>query len=385
MDFKLTGEQILIKDSVERFVQAQKASDNPWRAFVQLGWLGIGAPEEVGGFGGPLETLLLMEAFGRGLVTEPYLEGVVFAGALLRAAARTDLLEELVGGERRFAVAYEEAGTGYDPARVSASVEPAASGYLLRGCKDRVVAPPEATTFLVTARCGDGVALFAVAPGAAGVTRADYRTEDGRNATRVAFDAVRLASDAAVGAPAAGLELLAYGLDHAAGALCAEAVGVMSVLHETTLRYLKERTQFGVPIGSFQALQHRMADMYVELELARSMAYVAAMTLANETEAAPRGRGVSAAKVQIARSGRFIGQNAIQLHGAIAMTAEYKIGDYFKRMTTLERLFGDADYHLRRYRSLTPSGEAVRIRSSQIDQSTLERNDSAYLARSAGL
>ncbi|MBV8602889.1 MAG: acyl-CoA dehydrogenase family protein [Candidatus Eremiobacteraeota bacterium] len=352
MDFKLTGEQTLIKESAERFVTEKTggSAGDRWRDFAKLGWLGIGAPEDFGGFGGPIETMLLMEAFGRGLVTEPYLEGVVFAGAILRSAKRNDLLEASIEGERRFAVAYEEDGSGYDPQRVAATAEATGSGYVLRGRKERVVTPREAATFLVSARAGDGIGIFAVAPGAAGVSRTDFLTEDGRNAASVAFDGVRLEPDALVGAPSAGLELLTYGLDHAAGALCAEAVGVMGVMHEMTLKYLKERTQFGVPIGSFQALQHRMADMFVELELARSMGYVAAMTLENETDPTARGRGVSAAKVQIARSGRFIGQNAIQLHGAIAMTAEYKLGDYFKRMTTLERLFGDADYHLRRYR-----------------------------------
>jgi alkylation response protein AidB-like acyl-CoA dehydrogenase len=343
MDFKLSGEQLLIKDSVERFV-AQRPAGESWAEFAKLGWLAIGAPEELGGSGGPVELMILMEAFGRGLVIEPFGAGAVCAGTILRESGRNDLLEKLIEGER-FAVAYEEEHARYDPSFVAATATATSSGFTLDGKKMRVVVPPSAATFIVSAKNADAIALFAVPPGAAGVSRRDFATEDGANAAVVEFDGVPLERDALIG----DLGDLETGLDHATGALCAEALGVMSVMHETTLGYLKERTQFGVPIGSFQALQHRMAEMFIELELARSMVYVAAMTLATESDSLARARGISAAKVQVARSGRFIGQNAIQLHGAIAMTEEYKLGHYFKRMTTLERLFGDVDYHLARY------------------------------------
>lgn len=350
MDFKLSGEQLLIKDSVERFVAQPQMPHNAWEEFAKLGWLGIGAPEELGGFGGAIETMLVMEAFGRGLLLEPFAACAVFPAAILREAARHDLLESLTLGER-FAVAFEESQGRYDPAAAQTLAEPSRDGYVLRGKKIRVCAPRDDATFIVSARAPDGIALFAVPPGTSGMVRHDVQAEDGTNVARLEL------SGASVGAGArlagSGLALLGAGLDRAIGALCAESVGLMSAMFSMTLEYLKVRSQFGVPIGSFQALQHRMAEMFMELELARSMSYVAAMTLDDESEAATRTRTLSGAKVQIARSGRFIGQNAVQLHGAIAMTQEYKLGGYFKRMTALERLFGDRDYHLARYVQLT--------------------------------
>lgn len=356
MDFKLSGEQILIKDSVERFV-AQPPARDAWTEFAKLGWLAIGAPEELGGFGGSVETMLVMEAFGRGLLLEPYAACAVFPGALLRAARRNDLLERLIEG-RRFAVAYEEPHARFDPALVATAAERTAAGYALRGRKVRALAPRDAATFIVSARCGDVVGLFAVPEGSRGLNRRDATGEDGTNAAALELDGVVVGDDARLGA-AEGVASLQEGLDYAAGALCAEAVGVMNAMFDMTLEYLKVRSQFGVTIGSFQALQHRMAEMLMELELARSMAYRAAMTLQDETEPAARSRAIAAAKVQIARSGRFVGQSAIQLHGAIAMTEEYKLGGYFKRMTTLERLYGDAGYHLARYAGLPASEPAA--------------------------
>jgi len=349
VDFKLSGEQLLIKDSVDRFVAGSPRPVNAWGEFAKLGWLGIGAPDEVGGFGGAVETMLVMEAFGRGLLLEPFAACAVFPSAILRAAARHDLLERLIEGDR-FAVAFEEPQPRYDPAAVETFAESTADGYALRGRKIRVCTAPELATFIVSARAPEGVALFVVPPGAAGVERRDMRAEDGTNVATLDLNGVFVAGGAKLAGN--GLALLGEGLDRAIGALCAESVGLMNAMFSMTLEYLKVRSQFGVPIGSFQALQHRMAEAFVELELARSMSYVAAMTLDDAAEGGSRTRTLSGAKVQIARSGRFIGQNAIQLHGAIAMTQEYKLGGYFKRMTVLERLFGDRDYHLARYAAL---------------------------------
>ena len=357
MDFKLSGEQTLIKDSVDRFVQQPSAGRDAWSEFTKLGWLGIGAPEELGGFGGPVETMLVMDAFGRGLLLEPYAACAVFPSAILRAARRNDLLEKLIEGER-FAVAYEEPQARYDPTQIATGAERASGGYVLRGRKVRIGAPRVATTFIVSARCGDGSALFAVPDHAKGVQRHDAATEDGANAVTLDLDGVMVGDEARIGS-ADGSALLQEGLDYAVGAVCAEAVGLMSAMFDMTLEYLKVRSQFGVTIGSFQALQHRMAEMLMELELARSMAYLAAMTLQDEARPEARSRAISGAKVQVARSGRFVGQNAVQLHGAIAMTEEYRLGGYFKRMTTLERIYGDTDYHLTRYASLTATQAAA--------------------------
>ena len=375
MDFKLSAEQLLIKDSALRFAQHALPPD-PWREFANLGWLGIGMPEDAGGFGGALERMLVLEAFGRGLILEPLTACGFFPAAILNRARRDDLLEQLLTGAQRFAIAYEEPNAPYDPSAVATVAERTADGYRLQGRKIRVPVSNSAATFLVSARTGDHIGLFAVAPGTRGVMRHDEKTEDGSYATTLSLDGAVLDDALMIGPPGEGLTLLEEGLDHAIGALCAEAVGVMSILFEMTLSYLKERTQFGVAIGNFQALQHRMAEMFIELELARSMAYFAAMTLDGESDPDARSSAISAAKIQIARSGRFVGQNAVQLHGAIAMTQEYKLGGYFKRMTSLERLYGDVDFHLERYLILEPTSELGRSRSSHSGQSTFERKAS---------
>jgi len=350
VDFTLSPEQLLIKDSVARYAAGAHAGTEKWPQFAELGWLAIGAPDDLGGFGGPIETLLLMEQFGRGLVTSPYVAQVVLAGQILRAADRTELLERLVEGTERFAVAYEEPHARYDPAVVKTSAVREGDAYVLRGTKVRVLDASTANTLIVSARTGDEISLFAVPADAANVTLEKYASEDGYDVANVRLDGVRVDAAQLVGPLGGGLALLDRALDHATAALCAEGLGLMSLMLEATVEYTKQRQQFGVPIGSFQALQHRMAEMFIEVELARSMAYLAAMTLDDHTEdAVARRRGISAAKVQIAKSGRFVAQNAIQLHGGIGMSEEYKVGHYFKRITMVERLLGDADFHLRRY------------------------------------
>ena len=349
MDFTLTPEQLLIKDSVARFAAGDHKGDN-WPQFAELGWLAIGAPDELGGFGGPLETLLIMEQFGRGLVVSPYLSQAVLAGALLRAAKREDLLAPVVEGESRYAVAYEEPHARYDPAQVATTAVRDGDTYVLTGTKVRVLDATTATAIVVSARTGDEVTLFAVPSDVENLTLTPYASEDGHDVADVRLDAVRVDGASMIGSFGEGLSLLGLALDHATAALCGEALGLMAVMLEATVQYTKQRQQFGVPISSFQALQHRMAEMFIEVELARSMAYLAAMTLDEQhDDSVTRARGISAAKVQIAKSGRFVGQSAIQLHGGIGMSEEYKVGHYFKRMTLVERLLGDTDYHLSRY------------------------------------
>ncbi len=350
MDFTLTPEQLLIKDSVARYAAGEHAGTEKWPQFAELGWLAIGAPDELGGFGGPLETLILMEQFGRGLVVSPYLSQVVLAGTLLRAAKRDDLLGSLVEGEARYTVAYEEPHSRYDPSLVATTAVRDGDSYVLRGAKVRVLDAATATTIIVSARTGDEVSLFALPAGAENLELVPYATEDGHDAGDVRLDGVRVDGSAMIGEFGEGLSLLGLALDHATAALCAEGLGLMALMLEATVQYTKQRQQFGVPISSFQVLQHRMAEMFIEVELARSMAFLAAMTLDEQhDDPVARARGVSAAKVQIAKSGRFVGQSAIQLHGGIGMSEEYKVGHYFKRMTIVERLLGDADYHLGRY------------------------------------
>jgi alkylation response protein AidB-like acyl-CoA dehydrogenase len=350
MDFTLSPEQLLIKDSVARFAAGAHAGTEKWPQFAELGWLAIGAPDELGGFGGPLETLLLMEQFGRGLVVSPYVAQVVLAGTVLRYAERTDLLEQLVEGTQRFTVAYEEPHARYDPAKVETTAVREGDAYVLSGSKVRVLDASTANVLIVSARTGDEISLFAVSADLPNLTREPYPSEDGYDVANVRLDGVRVEAAQLVGPLGGGLALLDRALDHATAALCAEGLGLMSVMLEATVEYTKQRQQFGVPIGSFQALQHRMAEMFIELELARSVAYLAAMTLDEQAgDPTARRRGISAAKAQLAKSGRFVGQNAIQLHGGIGMSEEYKVGHYFKRMTMVERLLGDAHYHVTRF------------------------------------
>jgi pimeloyl-CoA dehydrogenase small subunit len=370
MDFALTDEQRLLKDSVERlmadrygFEARQRFMKTPggwdramWRAYAELGLLGLPFPERHGGIGGgPVETMIVMEAFGRALALEPFLATVVLGGGLLRLAAdepmQATLMPQIAAGHLLLAFAHAERQSRYDLADVATSARRNGGHYVLDGAKSLVIHGDCADKLIVSARVAggrrdhDGIALFVVDAAAPGVVRRAYPTVDGLRAAEVALNGVRVAADAVVGEPGKALPMIAQVVDGAIAALAAEAVGAMAAMHEITVEYLKTRNQFGVPIGSFQVLQHRAAEMLIALEQARSMALFATM-MADESDASERHRAIAAAKVQIGRSGRFVGQQAIQLHGGIGMTMEYKVGHYFKRITTIDTLFGDADHHL---------------------------------------
>jgi pimeloyl-CoA dehydrogenase small subunit len=367
MDFDLTDEQRLLKDSVDRlildqypFEQRKKYTAEPdgwsrsvWQQYAELGLLGLPFAEAHGGFGGgAVETMIVMEAFGRGLVLEPYFATVVLGGGLLRRAGtqaqQQALLPQVAQGKLKLALAHVERQSRYDLADVATTARQDGTAWVLDGAKSVVLHGDCADRLLVTARCAgnrrdrSGIGLFAVDPSAPGVTRRGYPTQDGLRAAEVTLSGVRVTHDDAM---LDALPAIEHVVDEAIAALCAEAVGAMQAMHETTLEYLKTRQQFGRPIGQFQVLQHRSVDMLVALEQARSMAMFAAV-MAGETDATERRRAIAAAKVQIGRSGRHIGQEAIQLHGGIGMTMEYKVGHYFKRMTMIDKLFGDADVHL---------------------------------------
>jgi pimeloyl-CoA dehydrogenase small subunit len=367
MDFDLTDEQRLLKDSVDRligdqyqFEQRKKYMADPdgwsravWQQYAEIGLLGLPFAEAHGGFGGgAVETMIVLEAFGRGLVLEPYFATVILGGGLLRRAAtpaqQQALLPQLAQGKLKLAFAHVERQSRYDLADVATTARQDGANWVLDGAKSVVLHGDCADRLLVTARVsGDrrdrrGVGLFLVDPAAAGVSRRGYPTQDGLRAAEVTLSGVQVAQDDVM---QDALPAIEHVVDEAIAALCAEAVGTMQAMHETTLEYLKTRQQFGRPIGQFQVLQHRSVDMLVALEQARSMAMFAAV-MAGEENAAERRRAIAAAKVQIGRSGRHIGQEAIQLHGGIGMTMEYKVGHYFKRMTMIDKLFGDADVHL---------------------------------------
>ena len=367
MDFDLTDEQRLIADSVNGLIgdrygfEARKGfraepegwSRAMWAQFAELGLLGLPFSEDDGGFGGgPVETGLVMEAFGRALVVEPYLASVVQCGGLLRHLAsveqRARLVPTLATGESVLAYAQAERQSRFSLNDVTTTATRDGNGWLITGEKSLVLHGDHADQLLVTARTAGthrerhGIGLFLVQAEGPGVTRRGYPTQDGMRAAEISLSG---APAEALGDPAEALPALEAVNDATLAALCAEAVGVMQAMHDMTVDYMKTRTQFGRPIGDNQALQHRAVDMYVSLEQARSMALYATV-MCTDPDPVERARAMHAAKVQIGRSGRHIGQEAVQLHGGIGVTMEYAVGHHFKRMTIIERLFGDTDTHL---------------------------------------
>ena len=370
MNFDLSEEQSLLADSLAKwtarsydFERRQKASESPagrsdevWAEMAELGLHGLPFAEEDGGFGGgPVETMLVMEAIGRALVTEPWLTGVVLCGAVLRhgasAAQRAELVAAIAAGELILAPATTEAQSRAVLSDVATTAEAVEGGWRLSGTKVLVPHGATADRFIVSARTsGDrlsphGIGLFLVDRSAPGVSVVDYPTHDGARAADVTFDDVVVGADALIGDSTRGLGVLERAVDEAIAAVSAEAVGAMDRALKLTVEYLKTRVQFGQPIGSFQALQHRAADMYVAVEQARSMALWATMSVAEE-DVVTRRKAMAAAKIQVTKSARFVGQQAIQLHGGIGMTWEYEVGHLFKRLTMIERQFGDLDHHL---------------------------------------
>lgn len=365
MDFIYSEEQRLLADMIASFVadqydfevrnhavrQDKGFSPKIWRDLAELGLLGLGFSEEDGGYGGGgVEMMIAMEALGRGLVVEPFLATVVLAGGVLRHAAsarqKAERVPAIVAGERLMALAHQEpSGPRHTVLELRTRAEPAGGGWRLTGRKVAVIGGAAAHELVVSAKVGDGrVGLFLVAPQLAGVDIERRQGFDGVALADVRLEDVVVSAEALLGTPASGAEVLTAVFEEANAALCAEAVGVMADMLDTTIEYLKTRTQFGVPIGSFQALQHRAADMLMQTELARSMAILAALSL--ERPAEERWRNISAAKAKVAAAARFVGQQAVQMHGAIGLTSEYKIGHGFKRLTAIELMFGDADHHL---------------------------------------
>jgi alkylation response protein AidB-like acyl-CoA dehydrogenase len=376
MDFSFTEEQSMLRDTLasylrdrydpdtRRAVAASEAGWRPevWKAFAEeLGILGLPFPEEMGGLGGgAVETVIVMEALGSALVVEPFLETVVLLGGLLARsgwAGAPAMSEAITTGEAIVAFAGLEPGSRYDYGKVSTTAANTGAGYRLDGHKAVVMGAPWATHLLVTActsdhrREGSGVSLFLVEKSAPGVSTQDYPTVDGRRASEVRFDGVQLGPDALVGADGAAMPLVRRAVDEATVGVCAEAVGVLRRLHESTLEYARQRRQFGRPIGDFQVLQHRMVDMFMALEQAVSATYMAALKL--DEPDGERAKAVSAAKVTVGKACRFVGQNAVQVHGGIGMTDELPLSWWFKRATMIESEFGSVDHHLARYQALS--------------------------------
>jgi len=376
MDFSFSDEQTLLQESVSRFItndygfesrQKHSRSDagyslENWRTFAELGWLGVPFSENHGGFGGgAVETMLMMEEFGKGLVVEPYLATVVACGSALNGFGSEDqkssFIPEIIDGSKLWALAFAEPQGRFNLADLTTTATANNGSYLLSGHKSVVINGPNANFFIVSVRTSGeqrdetGVSLFIIPSDAKGLSRRDYPTVDGQRASELILDNVELDEASRLGEEGQGLNILQQAIDFATLAIGSEAVGCMEVLYKDTVEYCKNREQFGQPIGKFQVLQHRMVDMFMEHEQSKSLMFMAAMRW-DEGYGAEAQKAVSAFKVQVGKSGKFVGQSAVQLHGGMGMTDELNIGHYFKRLTIIDTMFGNVDHHLKRFGSL---------------------------------
>jgi pimeloyl-CoA dehydrogenase small subunit len=372
MDFELTEEQRLLRQSVERLLTDLYGFDKRraylaepdgwsralWTQYAELGLLGLPFAEKHGGFGGgPIEVMLVMEGFGRVLALEPYLATVVLGGTALRLACneqqKSALLPQIAEGKLLLAFAHGERQARYDLPDVLTTARPSAGGWILDGGKSVVLHGDCAQRLVVSARTAcerddpHGITLFLVDAAANGVARRSYPMRDGTRAAEISLSDVELGEDAVLGEVGGAFPIIERIVEAGIAATAAEAVGAMDAMQGLTLEYLKTRQQFGRPIGQNQVLQHRATEMLMELERGRSMAMLAAM-MVDEPDAAERAHNIAMAKVGIGQASKFVSQNAIQLHGGIGMTEEYAVGHYFRRCMVIEHTFGDTAHHLSR-------------------------------------
>ena len=371
MDFNFTDEQKQFADALQRWAakdygfeqrkqvihSASGVSAPAWRTLAELGMTALPIPEEQGGFNGTaVDMLVVMQEIGRALVVEPYLASMMGARLLLLAGGQESLLEQVATGDLKLACALLEKQARYDLTDVQTRARPDGDSFVLNGEKCVVVHGAQADMLIVSARssgdtCGPaGISLFVVAADAPGLTVRDYRTIDGQRAADIVLADVRVAGKALLGQVGMAWDTLDAGADYGTALLCAEAVGAMEALNAATLEYLKTRQQFGVPIGKFQVLQHKMVDMFIQQEQARSLATLAAVRV-DGTDVEGRRRAVSAAKARIGQALKYVGQQAIQLHGGMGVTNELPASHYFKRLSMIELTLGDTDYHLMRFAS----------------------------------
>jgi alkylation response protein AidB-like acyl-CoA dehydrogenase len=370
MEFNYSEEQLALQDTLQRFISrdydfdkrrafsasALGYSAEAWSQYAELGLLALPFPEDLGGLGGNgVDVMVVMEQFGQGLLLEPYLSTVVTCGVLLcdagSAAQKQKLVPEIAAGKLQLALAAYEAAGRYDLSFVAATAQQSGGSWRLSGRKTVVLDGASADYFLVSARSAgksgdrDGISMFLVPRAAKGLTVAPYPTQSGARAADLLLENVAVGNEALIGEAGRGLPILERAVDRAAAALCAEAIGIINALNQATLNYLKTRKQFGVAIGTFQALKHKMADMLIAAEQARSMAIIGAVH-ADSHDAAERHRAISAAKAYIGQAGRLVGQHAVQMHGGMGVVDELIVSHYFKRLTMIDLTFGDADYHL---------------------------------------
>ena len=369
MEFSFTDVQTMLQESIEKFIandydferrQQYAASDlgysrEVWAMFAELGWTAVPFAEDDGGFdGGPVELMVMMQQFGRGLLVEPFLANVVLAGGVLRRVATDEQkarwLHPVIAGELQATLAVAEPQSRYDLANVATTAKEDGDGWTLSGRKGVVLNGGRAELLIIPARSSGettdnrGITLFAVDGAADGITRKAYPTVDGLRAAEIHLDQVHVAADAVLGDLDGGFDVFEAAVDDATLAVCAEAVGIIQAMTEKTVEYTKSREQFGVPIGSFQALQHRMVDMLTACEQSYSLLLWACLANADGTDDAKR--SISAIKYQVGTAAKKVGQEAVQLHGGMGVTWDLDIAHYFKRLTAIGQTFGNADWHL---------------------------------------
>lgn len=377
MDFSFSEEQQMLQESVQKFVhknydfETRKGiiadprgySTANWSLFAELGWLTVPFTEADGGFGGSaVDLMVMMEEFGKGMVVEPFVATAVLSGSVVAglgdAAQKGDLLAQVMAGEIQLACAFSEPQSRYQLANVATTATAGSGKLLLNGRKINVLNGAHADRLLVVAResgkqCDEaGISVFLVDPASPGISRQAFRNVDGQSAANIEFNNVEIAASDRLGKAGAALPVLEQAVDRATLAIAAEAVGALECLLRKTVEYAKTRKQFGVPIGSFQALQHRMADMFIECQLARSIVMMAAMRLDSSADAKAKAAAVSAAKSRVGRAIRKVSREAVQIHGGIGITEELDVAHYFKRVTAIEVQFGNSEYHTARFIAL---------------------------------
>ena len=375
MNFELSEEQKMIQQSVERFVQenydltnrVKISSEDPgysqeyWTAMAELGWLGLAFSEEEGGFGGnQIDTLVLMEQFGKGLVLEPFLANIVLGGGVIKRggspAIKESVLPNLIEGNLQVTLAYAEEQSRFDIEDVATAAREDGSNFIINGKKSMVLNAESADKIVVVTRTSgsqvdeDGISLFLVDATSKGIERENFPTVDGLRASEITFTDVEVPSDNLIGEKDKGFSILQAVVNDAILALSAEAVGAMEVLYKDTVEYTQQREQFDHPLSDFQVLQHRMVDMFMEYEQCKSLLLRATMETVQDPILAQR--TVHALKHLIGKSGIFVGESAVQLHGGMGVTEELRIGHFFKRLLVIDSQFGNSDFHLDKFTSL---------------------------------
>ena len=372
MNFELSEEQKMIQQSVERFVQenydlpkrVEISSKDPgyskeyWGSMAELGWLGLPFEEKDGGFGGnQIDTLVIMEQFGKGLVLEPFIANVVLGGGAIQIGGSEELKKEmlpgLIEGSKQMTLAYAEQQSRFDLEDVATSARQEGDKFIINGQKSMVLNAESADHIVVVTRTTggqideEGITLFLVDSNAKGIELQNFPTVDGLRASEIAFDNVEVSSERMIGELGKGFDILRVVSNNAILAVCAEAVGAMEILYKDTVEYTQQREQFDHPLSDFQVLQHRMVDMFMEYEQCKSLLFRATMETIQDPVLAQR--TIHALKHLIGKSGIFVGENAVQLHGGMGVTEELRIGHFFKRLLVIDSQFGNADFHLDKF------------------------------------